>query len=462
MNPLIEKKLIGIVGEDFVLSNYDQIQAYLLDETEEMVRPDPDEDCIVVKPGNDKEVSEILKIANEMLFPVIPRGGGTGATGAAIPDRPSVIMSMERFNKIIEVDEDNMMIRVETGVTLAQMNEYLLKNHNKLHFPIHPGDESAHLGGMVIENAGGAKAIRHGIMRNHIKGLKVVYPTGEIGVLGGKILKNNMGYDISHILIGSEGTLAVLTEVTLKLYSNQGKSATMVVSFNNGEDAIKAAAEFQSAGIIPLAIEYMERELSIETARHMSMVWPANNEGKIDLMIVIEDINEDVLFMQAEEIVGICEKNGAVDTILADNPKDEKTILDIRSNIYTAYKEIFVDSLDTCVPPQTAGKVVKEFHAAAAEFNTICPIFGHVGDGNFHNFILRVDGEVPAYVDDLRKRYYEIALKYGGTISAEHGTGKTRKKYMSLQFNEFEIQLMRNIKKAFDPNWILNPGTILD
>ena len=388
--------------------------------------------------------------------------GGTGATGAVIPSKPSVIMSMERFNKILEVDEDNMMITVETGVSLAQMNEYLMKNHNQMHFPIHPGDESAHIGGMVIENAGGAKAIRHGIMRNHIKGMKVVYPTGNIGVLGGKLMKNNMGYDISHMLIGSEGTLAVLTEVTLKLYSNQGKSATMVVSFKEEEEAIKAASEIQRAGIVPLAIEYIERDLSIETANHMSMVWPAKNDGKIDLMFVIEDINEDVLFMQAEEIVGICEKNGAVDTILADNPKDEKTILDIRSNIYTAYKEIFVDSLDTCVPPQLAGQVIKEFHKAAAEYGTICPIMGHLGDGNFHNFIMRVDDKAPDYVDDLRKRYYEIALKHGGTVSAEHGTGKTRKKYMELQFNDFEIQLMKNIKKAFDPNWILNPGTILD
>ncbi len=462
MNNHMVEELSSIVGEKYVLSEKDEIFSYLYDETEIHVRPKPVDDCIVVKPSTTEEVSNVLKVANRYLFPVIPRGGGTGATGAAIPTEPSIIMSMERFNKILEVDEENMMITVETGVSLAQMNEHLQQNYPKMYFPIHPGDESAHIGGMAIENAGGSKAVKHGIMRNHIKGMEVVYATGEIGKLGGKIMKNNMGYDILHYLIGSEGTLAVATKVILKLYPKAAKSATLLVSFMNSEDSIKAVNKILEVGIIPLAIEYMQRELVVETASHMNMVWPANNEGKIDLMFVLESNSEDILFSQAEEMMGICEEHNCVDAILADNYKDEKVILDIRSNIYTAYKELFVDSLDTCVPPHKAGELLKEFEQIAKEFGTTCPVMGHLGDGNFHNFIMLEDGKVPDYTDELRRRYYQAAIKFGGTISAEHGTGKTRKKYMKDQFNDFEISLMQNIKKTFDPNWILCPGTIFE
>lgn len=456
------QEVTEIVGKDYILTEPDQMVSYLYDETEIHVRPQPASDCIVVKPETTEQVSELLKLANQYKIPVIPRGGGTGATGAAIPTEPSLILSMERLNRILEVDTKNMMITVETGVSLGQMNEYLLKNHKDLYFPIHPGDESAHIGGMAIENAGGAKAVKHGIMRNHVKGMEVVYPTGEISMVGGKIVKNNMGYDLLHFIIGSEGTLAVATKVILKLYPRTGYSATLVVSFMENQAAIDSVNQILETGIVPLAIEYMQRELVLETAKHMNMVWPAKNNGRVDIMFVLEGDSEETLYAQAESMVEICDRNQAVDTILADNYKDEKLILDIRSNIYTAYKELFVDSLDTCVPPHRAGELIEEFDAIAAEYGTTCPIMGHLGDGNFHNFIMLVDGKVPDYVDELRGRYYQTAIKYGGTISAEHGTGKTRKKYMHQQFSEFEIELMQKIKRAFDPNWILCPGTILD
>ena len=209
--------LTEICGATSVLYEMSDIERYLYDETEEYVRPKACEDCIVVRPGTYEEVSEILKWANKELVPVIPRGGGTGACGAAIPTEPSVIMSMERFRKIVEVDETNMMITCQTGVTLASLNEYLAKNVHALYFPCHPGDEGAQVGGMCIENAGGVRAVKHGIMRSYIKGMKVCLPNGDIVQLGGKLMKNNMGYDLLHLLIGSEGTLAVSLKKSGKL-----------------------------------------------------------------------------------------------------------------------------------------------------------------------------------------------------------------------------------------------------
>ncbi len=463
MDNKILERLIDIVGADWVVSENSMIQSYLNDETEVKIKPVPNQDCIVVKPGTTEEVSLIMKAANELLFPVIPRGGGTGATGAVVPTEPSVIMSMERFKKIVELDKENLMITMETGVTLAEMNDYIAKNADNLYFPVHPGDEAAHIGGMAIENAGGVRAVRHGIMRNHIKGLKVVLPSGEIATYGGKLMKNNMGYDILHLLIGSEGTLAIVTEVIVKIYPKSGQSATLLVSFNNAREAIESVSDVLQKGIVPLAVEYMERELCVETAKHLGVTWPAQNDGTCDIMFIIEEPNEDLMFGNAEQIVEICEARGALDTILAESDKDQRNILEIRSNIYTAYKELFVDSLDTAVPPSSAADLLEDFKSIAKSYGTTTPAMGHLGDGNFHNFImLDENGEVPSFVDDIRKDFYAAALKYGGSISAEHGTGKTRKKYLRQQFSESEIELMRNIKKAFDPNWILNPGTIFD
>lgn len=397
--------LTEICGATSVLYEMSDIERYLYDETEEYVRPKACEDCIVVRPGTYEEVSEILKWANKELVPVIPRGGGTGACGAAIPTEPSVIMSMERFRKIVEVDETNMMITCQTGVTLASLNEYLAKNVHALYFPCHPGDEGAQVGGMCIENAGGVRAVKHGIMRSYIKGMKVCLPNGDIVQLGGKLMKNNMGYDLLHLLIGSEGTLAVVLEATLKLYPRLEYTGALVCSFNTTEDAL-----YETAGTI------------------------------------------------AE----ICENNGAVGSVIAEDSKQQRNLLDIRSAIYEVYKPVFVDSLDTAVPVANIGDLLKEFDAIAEKYGTTTPRFGHVADGNFHNFILMVDGKVPEWADDMRRDIYKAAIKYGGTITAEHGTGKTRKPYMNLQYTPHVLGIMKSIKKAFDPNNILNPGVIID
>lgn len=454
--------LIGISGESNVYFERADIDKYLYDETEEFVRPQACEDIVVVRPGTYDEVAAVLKLANETKTPVIPRGGGTGACGAAIPTEPSIIMSMERFREILEVDQTNMMVTCQAGVTLAKLNEYLDEHVHELYFPCHPGDEGAEMGGMAIENAGGVRAVKHGIMRNYIKGMKVVFPSGEIVQLGGKLIKNNMGYDLMHLLIGSEGTLAVVLEVTLKLYPRMEHTGTMVCSFKNAEDAINAVGAVQRTGIIPLAVEYMDRMIALETAKEIERTWPMNDEGKVDLIYMLEEPTEDAIYETAGTIAEICENNGAINSVIAENAKDQRSILEVRSNMYEVFKPYFVDSLDTAVPMVHIGDLLRDIDAIAAKYNSTSPRVGHVADGNFHNFIMKEDGKVPDWADDMRKEVYEAALKYGGTVTAEHGTGKTRKKYMELQFTPGVIELMKGIKRTFDPNNILNPGVIID
>ena len=461
-NELVTKRLKEICGDAAVYTDYDMIQSYFYDETEEEVRPVACEDIIVVRPKKYEEVSEILKMCNETGTPVIPRGGGTGACGAAIPTEPCVIMLMGSFNKVIEVDETNLMITVQTGVTLAQLTEYLAENTPQLYFACHPGDEGAHAGGMAIENAGGVRAVKHGIMRQHVKGMKVALPSGQIIQLGGKLMKNNMGYDLLHLCIGSEGTLCVVLEVTLKLQPRMDCTGTMVCSFPDTDAAVNTVGKIMNAGIVPLAIEYMDREIALETAKHLERSWPLSDEGTVDLIFMLEEGTDDALMESAEKIAEICEECGALNEVIAETAKDQRNILVIRSEMYEVFKPVFVDSLDTAVPVSCVSAMLKDIDAIAAKYGSRSPRVGHIADGNFHNFILKENGKKADWADDMRRDIYEAALKYGGTVTAEHGVGKTRKAYMTLQFSPEEIEIMKNIKRAFDPNNILNPGVIVD
>lgn len=458
------EKVIGVLkqisGGDWVTNDVSQMQGYLYDETEPLLRPRASRDCIVVKPGSAEEISEILKYANKEKISVVTRGGGTGVVAGAIPTEPSIIISLERLNKVIELDEKNLMITIESGATLADLLEALSSN-SKLFFPIHPGDEGAQIGGMVATNAGGTRAVKHGIMRNHVKALEVVLPTGEIVTLGGKLLKNNMGYDLLQIMIGSEGTLGIITKVTLRLYAKNEYNNTLIISFNTKEDAANAVPEILQSGIVPLAVEYMDRDISKASAKDLGTTWPAD-KGSVDLIFIIDEVNEDNLYASSEKIVEICEKHNAVDSIVAESTKEQRRILEIRSNAYTPYKNNVADALDAAVPPSTVPKFFNDIKRLSKKYNNNILSVGHIADGNIHNFVMSDNGRLPDNYEELKEEIYKTAIKYGGTITAEHGTGKLRKKNMSLQFNEKEIDIMEGIKKVFDPNKILNPGTIVD
>lgn len=459
MKDEILNNLKNIVGEDWVIDDLSQMESYLYDETEPLIRPEASKDCVVVKPTSPEEISSILKYANDNLIPVIARGGGTGVVGASIPTQPSIIISLERMNKLVELDEKNLMITVEAGTTLAELLE-MLKEQSKLFFPIHPGDEGAQIGGMVVTNAGGSGAVKHGIMRNHVKALEVVLPTGEIVKLGGKLLKNNMGYDLMNMIIGSEGTLGIVTKVTLRLYAKSKYTGTLIVAFDTRRDAADVVPEILQEGITPRAIEYMDRFVTEKSAKDLGTKWSLN-KGSVDLMFIIDASNEDELYDNSEKIVKICEKHNALDSVIADNDKEQRNILEIRSNVYTPFRDNVSDGLDMAVPPSSVPDFLDDLTKLAEKYNTVIPSVGHIADGNVHNFILSDNGKLPSYYEELKEKMYKTAIKYGGTITAEHGTGKTKKEHMYLQFSNREMEIMKAIKKAFDPNEILNPHTVI-
>ncbi|WP_330634524.1 FAD-binding oxidoreductase [Anaerovorax sp. IOR16] len=459
MDGMLIKELKAIVGEDYVITEHDNVVSYLYDETEPRLRPAANEDCVVVKPRTTEEVSKIMALADKNKQTVVVRGGGTGLCGAAIPTEPSLILSMERFKEIIDLDDKNFIITLEAGVTLGEMNEFL-KTKDVLYFPCHPGDESAQMGGLVVENAGGARAVKHGVMRNHIKGVELVLPNGKVMNLGGKLQKNNAGYDLLQLIIGSEGTLGIVTKVMLKLYPESKFTGTLLVSFDSYDQATEAATKTLQSGIIPLSIEYLDRQIALRSAEHLGEKWPLQ-KGNVDLMFILSEDSEDALFDVGGMIEEICEVVGAVESLIADSSKDQARILNIRSNTYTASKSSILDSMDITVPPAQMPALMHGFSSIAEKYHASIDTVGHIGDGNVHNNIYLVDGEIPPYYEEMKEELYKLAIQLGGSITGEHGIGKIRRKNLPLQFDEIQINLMRGVKELFDPNNILNPRTAI-
>lgn len=456
MEDRLIEELVSIAGEDWVIADLEKIEGYLYDETPKPASPEATEDIVVVKPENSEEISKVMQVANEKEVPVIPRGAGTGLCGAAIPMESSIILSLERLSDIVDLDEDNLMVTCEAGVPLESLFE-AVDETDHLFFPPHPGDEGAQVGGLVVENAGGARAVKYGVMRNYVKGMEVVSPTGELLQLGGKVLKNNTGYDLMHLMMGSEGTLGIITEVTLRLYPEAKETATLLVPFEDRHSAMSAVPRVLQEGHVPLALEYVERELIEESAEHLGKSWPAE-EGEAFLILIITGKDEEEIFDKSGTVVEVLEENGALEPLFAQRRKEQEAILDIRSNIYTALEEETTDILDVTVPPAEVGNLIDEIEELAEEYETKIPVYGHAADGNVHPHIINVDGEAPDYFEELKEEIYRIALDMGGVITGEHGVGETRLKNLATALSGDERQLMKGIKEVFDPKNVLNPN----
>ncbi len=452
--------LKDIVGENYVITELEQKFSYFYDETNYTGRPKANTDSIVVKPMHTIEISRIMKYANENNKIIVVRGGGTGLCGAAIPTKESIIISMERMNKVMEIDDKNMMAVLESGVTLARLLEELEK-YNGICFPVHPGDESAHIGGMVATNAGGARAVRHGIIRNQIKGLEVVLPGGGVLNLGGKLLKDNSGYNIMNLIIGSEGTLAIITKVILRLYPEEHYSGTIAASFDNINDASSAVIEILKSGVSPLAVEYQDKHLYIKTAEYLGLHWPLD-KGNADVIIILSEKSEEALYGDCEVIDSICDKYNANKAVFASTKQEQADLLTIRSASYDVLKDNIAHSFDMAVPPGDMPEFLGELCQLVDSYNTTTNIIAHIADGNVHNDIVMINGKVPEYAEELKEKMYRLCFKYGGTITGEHGIGKLRVKDLKLHKSSVEIELMKRIKKVFDPEGILNPGTVVE
>lgn len=459
MNDKVISKMQEIVGEDWVVIDTEKVSSYCEDETEKAMKPKVCRDCVVVKPTDTAEISEIMKYANENNVTVVARGGGTSLSGAAVAIMPSIIISMERMNKIVEVDETSLTVECEAGVTLLQLTE-LFNKHDSLYFPIHPGDEGAQVGGLVVMNAGGVRAVRYGVMRDQVKELEVVLPTGEIIHLGGKLIKNNAGLDLKNLIIGSEGILGIVTKATLAIKPKDKHIGSLVVSFNDEADAVKAVTEIFKNGIKPLAIEYMEKTAILKAAKDIGLTWPSS-VGNVDLYFIVSERKEDDLYEMYETIVGICDENNALDSFVAESTKEQRLLLDIRSHVYPSMHNEVVDAIDAAVPIKNLAKYMNGVAKLKEKYNVEISTIGHIGDGNLHNSILTKDAIKPDCYDELADEIFKLVIECEGSLTGEHGIGKVRNQKLKLQFGETELNLMRQIKKIFDPNNILNPGTAI-
>jgi len=459
INANTAERLSQIVGTDYVITDPGQKRAYMYDEIEHTVRPKADEESIVVKPADSAQTSAVLKFASDSKIPVVVRGGGTGLCGGAIPVRKSIVISMERLNKIVEIDRANMMAVLEAGVTLAALLEEL-ERHSGIGFPVHPGDEGAHIGGMAATNAGGARAVRHGVMRRHIHGLEVALASGEILSLGGKLVKDNSGYNLMHLIIGSEGTLAAITKVTLRLYPEEKHSATIIVSFGSFDDASRACLDILASDTTPLAVEYQDKRLFTGTAKMLGKKWQLE-KGEADLMIIVSEADEGRFHCACRRIYEICEKRGALEQYFAGRKSEQAELLLIRSQHYEYIKHEIGHSFDMSVPVGSVPGFLRGLKVLAAKYGTVTNVTAHIADGNIHNDIVLVDGKMPSYAEELKREMYALCFELGGSITGEHGIGKLRREDLPLQKSEAELALMRGVKTLFDPNGILNPETVL-
>jgi len=450
------KELALIVGEDWITLEEEKILGYLYDQTPDPMKPEPSKDVVVVKPKNAEEVSKILLIANKYRVPVFPRGGGTGLAAACMPTMSGIILSLERMNKI-SIDKDNLMAEAEAGATLGDLIK--AADEAGLFFPLNPGDEGAHIGGLIACNAGGVRAIKTGVMRNYVKGIEVVLPTGEILILGGKLVKNNAGYDLMQLIIGSEGTLGVVTKAWIRLQPRPQASATIIIPFEDRRKALEFVPKIFQIGVFPLAIEYVEKELVDQTAKILGMSWPCK-EGKYHLMLILAESSEEALLLECEKLMDLCEKVGVLEPIIAERREEQANILKIRSEIYSALKNELIDILDTTVPPAKMADLIESVNKLAKKYETYIPAFGHAGDGNLHLHLMRKEGWSKDDYDRLRDEIYEKTIQLGGTITGEHGIGYVRRECFKKFVDRKALELMKEIKKAFDPNNILNPDKI--
>jgi glycolate oxidase len=468
ITPSLRSEIEAAIGAANVFSDPDRTFDYGHDEfsMREIAR-EPD---LVVRPASAAEVASVLRIANGNGVPVTPRGGATGLCGGCVPVRGGIVLSLERMARVLEVDADNQMAVTEAGVRLSDFTKAV--EEAGLYFPPHPGDESAMMGGLVATNAGGSRAVKYGTIRNYVRGLELVTPAGDILRLGGKLEKSSTGYNLMHLVIGSEGTLGVVTEPTLHLMARPGLMRSLVVPFEALEPALETVPLIMKKGIVPLAVEFLEIEPIILTEAHIHKKWPTKL-GRTHLLVILDASTDEEMDRLSQGVAEVCAGKGAIDVFIADTPSKQDEVLDIRSKIYDAIKAGTVEILDIAVPRAEVAGHVRKVREVAAKYDIWLPTFGHAADGNVHTHIMKARYEDGAMVpvpesawkpkaDPVRQELFRDCKARGGVISGEHGIGLVKKPYLSLVLDERQIELMRGIKRVFDPRGIMNPGKIFD
>ena len=452
-------KLRGIVGDNKVSLDDEIIEKHAIDESLEP--PHPPE--VVVSPTSTQEISEIMKLAYSERIPVTPQGSRTGLSGGSLPVCKGIALNLENMNRIIEIDEENLMAIVEPGVLIMDFHEETEKLG--LLYPPDPGQDSGSLGGNISTNAGGVRGMKYGVTRDFIQGLEAVLPNGEVINVGGKIVKNSTAYSLKDLIIGSEGTLAIVTKATLRLVPKPRHTALIFVPFKSTRDAANTVSEIVKRKVVPFALEYMPRHAVLTAERYLGRNLPDNSHPAY-LLIGVEGNSENEVEDKLETVGEVCLEMGAVDAYIADTAQRQQQLWEGRKCLFDAYKAFWVmDEVDACVPRNRIPDYIEGAEEVSERYNVIISNVGHAGDGNVHSIIAKgdlSDTEWEEILEPVIGELIAIALKVGGTLSGEHGVGYTKKQYLTGQVGSTQVELMKEIKRAFDPLNILNPNKIFD
>lgn len=447
------------VGEANVLTAQAELQPYSHDETEHLqYYPE-----VVVKPGTVEEVSALMKLCNEHIIPLTPRGGGTGLSGGALPVMGGVLLSLERFNKIIKIDTQNLQATVEAGVITQVLMDAV--EAVGLYYPIDPSSKgSSFIGGNIAHGSGGPRVVKYGTLREYVLNLEVVLPNGDVIWTGADTLKYSSGYNLTQLLIGAEGTLGIVTKAVLKLIPLPAHNVLLWAAFNSNEDACAAVSAIFRAGVIPSALEFMERMAVEWVIRYNNISFNMSDDAVAFLMIEVDGADMDVIMKDCEKINAVLETFNCADVLFADTAAQKEELWRIRRTTNPAIKaNAIYKKEDTVVPRAYLPQLIKGIKAIGNKygFQSIC--FGHAGDGNMHVNIIKAgmsDHDWQHKLNDGIIEIFELTISLGGTISGEHGIGLLQKEYMPLKYQPTHFNLWRGIKQAFDPNGILNPGKI--
>lgn len=449
------KELESIVGPEHLTTRHDDLTNYSSDATKLEFMPDA-----VAFPGAAEQISRILLLANREYFPVIPRGAGSGTSGGALAVKGGLVLAMNRFNRILSIDQDNLIVKTEPGVITAHLQEEVEKLG--LFYPPDPASINiSTIGGNVAECAGGLRAVKYGVTRDYVLGLEVVLPTGEIMKTGVETAKGVVGYDLTRLIVGSEGTLAVITSVTLRLIPKPATKKTMMAFFHQISSSVQTVSDIIRNKIVPTTLEFMDR-LSINCVRN-EMGLPIPDETAALLLIEV-DGDEDLTARDAKRVQEICVRSGAILFQAASGKEEAERLWEARRGLSPALLKLRPGkvSQDIVVPRSRLPELIAFLEQLSQKYQLPIPAFGHAGDGNIHVNIM-LDKSVPKEVENATaavKDLFRKVIEMDGTLSGEHGIGITKAPYMEMEISGPALELMSRLKKAFDPNGILNPGKI--
>jgi glycolate oxidase len=449
----------SIAGDDFVITKHSDLEKYSHDETEDLhYYPE-----VVVKPGSPQEVSALMQLCNTHLIPVTPRGAGTGLSGGALPVMGGLLIAMERFNKVLTIDEQNLQAVVEPGVITEEfMDQAAAKG---LLYPVDPASKgSCFIGGNVSHGSGGPRVVKYGTIREYILNLEVVLPSGEIIWTGANTLKYASGYNLTQLMIGSEGTLGIITKIVVKLIPRPTIDALLLASFSSNETACSAVSAIFRAGIIPSALEFMERRGVEWVKEHDGIAFDLKDGIEAFLLIEVDGNNQDVIFSDCEKINRVLEEFDCKEVLFADTSAQKEELWRMRRTMAVSVKSnSLYKEEDTVVPRASLPQLIKGIKEIGLKYGFESVCYGHAGDGNVHTNIIKgqmSDEDWNNKLKDGIREIFELTVSLGGTLSGEHGIGLVQKGFMPIKYTETHFELWRGIKQVFDKNGILNAGKI--